>query len=66
MSQQCFHGLWQAVDVRVVMGGQLANATPYQACILILLKIGITARIVGNLVNIQLNLMLSFGGSLVI
>ena len=47
-------------------GGQLANATPCQACILILLKSGTTARMLENLVTIQQNLMLLFGGSLVI
>ena len=54
------------MDVRVVVEGQLANATPCQACILRLLKNGITARTTGNLVTIQPDLMLLFGGFRVI
>ncbi len=54
------------MDVHVVLAGQLASAILCQACILESLKNGIAARMMGILVTIQLNLMLLFGGSLVI
>ena len=44
-------------------GGQLANATPCQACVLILLKSGIATRMKATLVTVQLALVLWFGGS---
>ena len=51
------------MDAPYVAACELADATLCQACILKLLKNRITARMMGNLVTIQLALMLWFGGS---
>ncbi len=51
------------MDAPCVLGGKLADATPCQVCTLKLLKSGITAKMKGNLVTVQLALVLWFGGS---